>query len=91
MRAASFDSRGSVQVKLVAVLDVEHKIPSIQILHDEEQVFLDAKTEVRAIFVSRELFSVATYLHAMTVQVYMGHHLSLEGAVKMCKEGIFPG
>lgn len=51
MRAASFDSRGSVQVKLVAVLDVEHKIPSIQILHDEEQVFLDVKTQrVRALF-----------------------------------------
>ena len=34
--------RGSVRVKLVAVLDVEHEISSIQILHHEEQILLDA-------------------------------------------------
>lgn len=37
--------RGSVQVKLVAVLDVEHEIPSIQILHNKEQVFLHMKKQ----------------------------------------------
>lgn len=37
--------RCSVQVKLVAGLDVEHEIPSIQILHHEEQVLLDTKMQ----------------------------------------------
>lgn len=37
--------RGSVQVKLVAALDVEHEIPSIQILHHKEQVLLDTKMQ----------------------------------------------
>lgn len=39
------DIRGSVQVKLVAVLDVEHEIPSVQILHHEEEVLLDTEMQ----------------------------------------------
>lgn len=35
------NSRGSVQVELVAVLDVEHEISSVQELHYEEEVLLD--------------------------------------------------
>ena len=37
--------RGSVRVELVAVLDVEHEISSIQILHHEEQVLLDTDVQ----------------------------------------------
>lgn len=33
--------RGSVQVELVAVLDVEHEISAVQELHHEEEVLLD--------------------------------------------------
>lgn len=38
-----WDIRGSVQVKLVAVLDVEHEIPAVQVLHHEEEVLLDTE------------------------------------------------
>lgn len=39
------DIRRSVQVKLVAVLDVEHEIPSVQVLHHEEEVLLDTEMQ----------------------------------------------
>lgn len=35
--------RGSMQVKLVAVLDVKHEIASVQVLHHKEEVLLDAE------------------------------------------------
>lgn len=35
------DLRGSVQVELVAGLDVEHEISSVQILHHKEEVLLE--------------------------------------------------
>ena len=37
------DIRGSVHVKLMAVLDVEHEVPSVQILHHKEEVLLDTE------------------------------------------------
>lgn len=35
--------RGSVHVKLVAELDVEHEVASVQVLHHKEEVLLDKR------------------------------------------------
>lgn len=37
--------RSSVQVKLVTVLNVEHEVASVQILHDEEEVLLEVAAQ----------------------------------------------
>lgn len=72
-----------MQVKLVAVLDVEHEISSVQILHHEEEVLLDTKfKEVRARSDSPQMSSDGTSMR--------GLHLSLEGAVKVREERILP-
>lgn len=39
--------RSSVQVKLVTVLNVEHEVASVQILHDEEEVLLEVAAQRR--------------------------------------------
>lgn len=78
--------RGSVQVKLVAVLDVEHEIASVQILHHKEQILLDTEMQVQWTYVRR--------IEVNTADVYLsvyGFNLGLEGAIKVCEEGIFPG
>ena len=40
MLRSIFNPLGSGQVKVVAALDVEHEVPSVQVLHHEEQVLL---------------------------------------------------
>lgn len=68
-----------MQVKLVAVLDVEHEIASVQVLHHKEEVLLDAEMK-------RGQDSVDVYWWLIKQISCLG----LEGAVKVREEGIFP-
>lgn len=78
--------RGSVHVKLVTALDVKHEITSVQILHYEKQVFLDVRTQMSLgmWFLRR----VTTLTDERSSEC--GRYLGLEGAVKVCEEGVFP-
>lgn len=46
-KGLTLDIRSSVQVKLVTVLNVEHEVASVQILHYEEEVLLDVAVQRR--------------------------------------------
>lgn len=74
-------------VKLVAALDVEHEVTSVQILHHKEQVLLEKSVKQTRLFF---VFSKASLKYRQTQRV-LGRHLGLESAVKVCEEGILPG
>lgn len=76
-------------VKLVAALDVEHEVTSVQILHHKEQVLLGKKKSLRHIFFLY-VFPKASFTCGQTARA-LGRHLGLESAVKLGEEGILPG
>lgn len=72
--------RSSVQVKLVTVLNVEHEVSSVQILHYEEEVLLDVEM--------LELGQMSP--HGSQVS-QTGSYLGLKGAVKVRQKRAVPG
>lgn len=78
--------RGSGDVETAFVLDVEHQITSIQVLHDKEEMLLCKRGQGGTTSWGHlsGVFNAAIPLAACT-------HFRLEGGIEMCEERVLPG